>query len=286
MVLSTLKHQTEITLLQQQPGNDLRTTFTTIHLAQTSIQPYPNSDIMSIETSYSNKRIGDIVSENYNAAAIFREFGIDFCCGGGISLQEACEKNGVELTDVSSRLENLSATNPYSGDNYAAWTPAFLIDYIVNTHHQFVKQKSDEIAAYAAKVARVHGDRYPENVEIHQTFQELIMELLEHLQEEEQDVFPLIKRVAAKKESGERPTETELSELKEELVKMVSEHEHAGDLMAEIRSLSHQFTPPADACATYRILYQNLEGFEADLHKHVHLENNILFQKMEELVAA
>ena len=84
MVLSTSKHQTEITLLQQQPGNDLRTTFTTIHLAQTSIQPYPNSDIMSIETTYSNKRIGDIVSENYNAAAIFREFGIDFCCGGGM----------------------------------------------------------------------------------------------------------------------------------------------------------------------------------------------------------
>src|SRR5690625_7466650 len=108
----------------------------------------------------------------------------------------------------------------------------------------------------------------------------------ENMQEEDQDVFPLIKRVAAKKESGERPTETELSELKVELEKMVSEHEHEGDLMAEIRSLSHQFTPPAGACATYRILYQHLEGFEADLHKPSNLENNIIFQTMEELVTA
>src|SRR5690625_7752024 len=96
------------------------------------------------------------------------------------------------------------------------------------------------------------------------------MELLEHMQEEEQDVFPLIKRVAAKKESGERPTETELSELKEELVKMVSEHELAGDLMADMRGLSYQFTPPADGCETYRILYQNLEGIEVDLTTHSH----------------
>src|SRR5690625_6830352 len=103
----------------------------------------------------------------------------------------------------------------------------------------------------------------------------------ENMQEEDQDVFPLIKRVAAKKESGERPTETELSELKEELVKMVSEHEHAGDLMAEIRSLSHQFTPPADACANYRILYQNLEGFEVDLHKHVNIEIIFIFNNMD-----
>src|SRR5690625_7344151 len=107
------------------------------------------------------------------------------------------------------------------------------------------------------------------------------MELLEHLQEEEQGVFPLIKRVAAKKESGERPTETELSELKVELEKMVSEHEHAGDLVAEIRSVRHQFTTPADACATDRILYQNLEGIEADLHKHVNHDITILYQKID-----
>lgn len=241
---------------------------------------------MSSYTRYDSKKIGDIVSENYNAAAVFQEFGIDFCCGGGIQLKEACEKYGVQLSDVSDRLEKLASSNQRSGDNYAAWTPSFLIDYIVNTHHNFIREKSSEIQAYAAKVARVHGHNYPENIEIYNIFEELVKELLDHIEEEESAVFPLIKTVAAKRDRGETITKEEYTELRKELDQMESEHEHAGRLMAGIRELSHKFTPPAEACATYRILYQNLEGFEADLHKHVHLENNILFQKMEKLIVA
>ena len=241
---------------------------------------------MSSQTRYDTKKVSDIVSENYNTAAIFQEFGIDFCCGGNIQLKEACENKGVPFPDVADRLEQLAVTNPRSGDNYQAWTPSFLIDYIVNTHHTFVKEKAEEIRFYAAKVARVHGEHYPENIEIYNTFTELAEELLKHVAEEENEVFPLIKTVAAKKDRGESITESEFNELKKELDQMESEHEHAGKLMAGIRELSHQFTPPADACATYRILYQNLEGFESDLHKHVHLENNILFQKAEKLLAA
>lgn len=241
---------------------------------------------MSSITSFETKKIGEIVTENYNSAAIFQEFGIDFCCGGNILLKDACKNNGIQLSDVASRLEQLAESNQSSGDNYSAWTPAFLIDYIVNTHHNFVREKASEIQAYAAKVARVHGAHYPENIEIFNTFTELAAELLEHVEEEENAVFPLIKTVAAKSDSGEKFTEAEFTALKKELDQMESEHEHAGRLMADIRELSHQFNPPADACATYRILYQNLEGFEADLHKHVHLENNILFQKAEKLLAA
>lgn len=241
---------------------------------------------MSSNTPYDTKKIGEIVTENYNAAAIFQEFGIDFCCGGNIQLKDACKNKGIQLSDVAVRLEQLAASKQPSGDNYSAWTPSFLIDYIVNTHHNFVREKTSEIQAYAAKVARVHGEHYPENIEILHTFTELATELLEHVEEEENAVFPLIKTVAAKNDSGEKITESEFTELKKELDQMESEHEHAGKLMANIRELSRQFEPPADACATYRILYQNLEGFEADLHKHVHLENNILFQKAEKLLAA
>jgi len=161
-----------------------------------------------------------------------------------------------------------------------------LIDYIINNHHSFVRQKTHEITIYAAKVANVHGERHPENIEIFKTFEALSNNLMEYLNDEETRVFPLIKKVFEKQEKGERSTEREISELKRELRQMEEGHEAADSLMANIRELSNEFTPPVGACTTYGILYQNLAGFEKDLHKHVHLENNILFKKIERLVTA
>jgi len=147
-------------------------------------------------------------------------------------------------------------------------------------------QKTNEIPIYAAKVAEVHRERYPENVEIFKLFSSLSNELLEHLSDEEQVVFPLIKTIAEKKDRGEAISDKEMDALKKQLKLMIDEHEGAGQIMARIRELSNDFTPPADACKTYQVLYHNLAGFEEDLHKHVHLENNILFRKIERLVAA
>lgn len=231
-----------------------------------------------------NKRVGDIVAENYHAAGVFREFGIDFCCGGGKPLADVCEKHGIKLQSVTEKLADIYGSTQNSEHNYNDWTPAFLIDYIINTHHTFVRKKTDEISAYALKVARVHGDRHPENVEIFNKFVELSNELIVHLETEENTVFPLIKRIDMNTEEGKSPAEADLKSLQNELDKMVDDHEGAGNVMAEIRELSNDFTPPHDACATYRILYQNLAGFEEDLHKHVHLENNILFRKAERLL--
>lgn len=236
--------------------------------------------------SLKQSTIGEIVSDNYHAAGVFREYGIDFCCGGGKLLGDVCESKGIPFDEVVDRLKSAPWVNHSSGDNYNAWSPDFLVDYIINTHHTFVRKKSDELAGYAAKVAKVHGERHPENVEIFKKFITLTNELLEHLNEEENRVFPLIKKVYGKRQTGQIPGENEISELNEELIQMVEEHEVAGSIMAEIRELSNEFTPPQDACATYRILYQNLADFEKDLHKHVHLENNILFKKMERLIAA
>ena len=236
--------------------------------------------------SFKQSRIGDIVSENYHAAGIFREYGIDFCCGGGKLLSDVCKKKGVSLDEITGKLETTLRSDAPSGNNYSDWSPDFLIDYIINTHHTFVKKKTEEVSGYAAKVAKVHGGRYPENVEIFNKFVALSNELTEHLKSEEESVFPLIKTVYEKRRNGEEPTEHEISALKEELGQMVDEHEVAGSIMADIRELSNGFTPPEGACTTYIILYKNLAGFEEDLHKHVHLENNILFRKMEQLIAA
>lgn len=237
-----------------------------------------------INTEFKNRPVGEIVSENYHAAGVFREFNIDFCCGGHKTLGEVVAKKGIDASEVEEKLKGLTWGVSSGAENYKDWTPDFLIDYIEQTHHRFVRQKSEEIKTYATKVARVHGERHPENIEIFKNFSALTVELLNHLEEEENKVFPLIKELYRQSKEGVAVSEKQQDQLREELDAMLSEHEDAGGLMAEIRELSNQFTPPGDACTTYRILYQNLDGFEQDLHKHVHLENNILFKKAENLL--
>ena len=243
-----------------------------------------NSGTNKNTTVQSTTRIGDIVADNYHAAGVFKEFGIDFCCGGGITLEKACEKRNLNTNEVLEKLNLIQTSNQHSDINYNAWEPGFLIDHIERTHHNFVRTKTHEISAYAAKVAKVHGERHPENVEIYNKFVALSRELLEHLESEEERVFPLIREIYKSRMNGESIPDKIHDRLQEELELMEEEHEGAGDIMKEIRALSNDFTPPQDACATYRILYQNLAGFEEDLHKHVHLENNILFMKAEQLV--
>lgn len=239
----------------------------------------------TIENTFDNRTVGEIVSMNYHAAGVFREYGIDFCCGGGQSLADACAKKNVEVSTVADKLTQLPWQSASSGENYREWTPELLISYIEQTHHRFVRSKSEEIASYAHKVASVHGERHPENVEIFHKFVSLGRELMQHLEAEENTVFPLIKKIAQIRESGQEAGKYLIDELRKQLDLMESDHEGAGNLIAEIRDLSNDFTPPAEACTTYRILYQNLAGFEEDLHKHVHLENNILFRKAESLLA-
>lgn len=235
--------------------------------------------------SLKEKRIGDIVAKNYHTAGVFREFGIDFCCGGGDRLADACDKKGIRIHTVTEQLKPLFRKSKQHELNYNDWSPAFLIDYIISTHHKFVRKKTDEISAYAKKVAGVHGEHYPENVSIYKMFVELSHELIEHLEAEEERVFPLIKQIEQDINNGTNPSQGDLESLRLEIENMVEDHEEAGNIMAGIRTLSNDFQTPEDACATYRILYQNLAGFEEDLHKHVHLENNILFRKAENFLA-
>jgi len=232
-----------------------------------------------------NRRIGDIVADNYHAAGVFKEFGIDFCCGGGISLEKACETKGIEKEEILGKLYPLYEAETRSTDeNYSAWEPGHLIDHIEKTHHNFVRSKTSEISAYAAKVARVYGERNPETVEIYEHFMALSQDMLDHLSSEEERVFPLIREIYNSRIKGNKVSGEMLEAIREELVQMEDEHDHAGGMMKKIRKLSNDFTLPEDACKTYQILYKNLEGFEEDLHKHVHLENNILFKKAEQLV--
>lgn len=225
----------------------------------------------------SEKPVGEIVAEDYRTAQVLRSYGLDFCCGGGRTLEKACTSKKIELKQVVAEIEALNMADN-TEDNYNEWSLDFLTDYIVNNHHSYVRKMLPEISFYAEKVARVHGERDPELYDILQNVQLLRSEMLGHLQKEEQDLFPQIKELVSQKKTGS--VKSAIVEALEE------EHDKAGELMANIEKLTNGFNPPQNACASYRVLFQNLEGFQQDLHKHVHLENNILFPKALKLEAS
>jgi len=227
--------------------------------------------------------IGQIVAEDYRTAQVFRDNGLDFCCGGKKTLKEACNDKNIEIEKVR---QELSSLNSKSDDhhNYNSWALDFLTDYIINNHHRFVREKLPEIAFYAKKVAKVHGKRHEELNEILHEFLMIQDELLNHLEKEEQMLFPYIKRLVELEKEGKSSDAKPAFTTAENPIRMMEEdHDQVGETLAKIQHLSDNFTPPDDACATYRVYYQNLEGFQNDLHKHVHLENNILFPKALEL---
>lgn len=226
--------------------------------------------------------IGNIVSQDYRTAGVFKKFGLDFCCGGKRTIAEACEKKGVNIGEMTRELASLKQPGP-EHHNFNDWSPAFLIDYIINNHHEFVRQKTAEIEIYARKVAKVHGGRHEELLDILREFLTLKNEMLDHLMKEEKMLFPYIKALAEADKKGAALERPHFGSAENPVAMMEMEHEEAGEAMARIQKLSNNFTPPGDACATYRVLFQSLEGFRDDLHKHIHLENNILFLKALEL---
>lgn len=228
--------------------------------------------------------VSDIVSENYNAASIFKQYGLDFCCGGGITLKKACKNNKLDYHNILNQLQELFTQKTNGSFNYHAWEADYLIDYIIERHHQFVRNKTEELSPYLNKIARVHGQTNPINVEIYHRFNDLTAELLQHMEAEETIVFPLIKKIQQKRKRGESVTTEEMDQLQNQLDLMIDDHNNAGFLMNQIRELSNHFSTHPDACTTYKMVFANLEGFEENLHKHVHLENNILFKKASEML--
>lgn len=228
------------------------------------------------------RTVGQIVKDDYRTAQVFQQYKLDFCCGGNRTIEETCAKKNIEPQVIYEALEQLDQAGRKE-DNYDQWSLDFLVDYIVNNHHKFTRNKLPEIGKYAKKVVKVHGGRHEELHEIYNEFTMLHTEIFNHLDKEERILFPYIKKLVEADKNGTKPEKPEFEGAANPIAMMEEEHDEAGTTMAKIRKLSNDFTPPADACTTYRLLFENLEGFEKDLHKHVHLENNILFPKALEL---
>lgn len=224
-----------------------------------------------------DQTIGEIVAQDYRTASVFKRYGIDFCCGGKRSVADACTEKGVDLSTIEQELSELVQQPSALQMSYKDWAADFLTDYIVNRHHTYVRKAIPEIMAYAEKVAKVHGKRHPETVEIFYNWKALASELESHMLKEENILFPYIKKMA--KVDGNQVLTPPFGTVQHPVSMMEMEHEDAGELMSVIRKLSSGFTPPEDACTTYRVLFNLLEDFENDLHEHVHIENNVLFPK-------
>jgi regulator of cell morphogenesis and NO signaling len=223
------------------------------------------------------KSLAQIVNDNHKAASVFEKYNLDFCCKGKRSLEEACLEQSLPVEKLLSELEAVGNNCEVPVD-FGKMTLTKLADYIVSKHHAYVKAEMPQILAYLERVAMKHGDRHPEMRKVFEIFSAIKNELEEHLDKEELILFPRIE-VAEEETSEKRTGNMDVFYVQHPIEIMEAEHEKAGQLIGEIRQLTDNYTPPKDACTTYRLSFAALQAFESDLHQHVHLENNILFPK-------
>jgi len=231
-------------------------------------------------------KMKDIALSNPAARQVLEDAGLDYCCGGGQSLHDACLHADVPAEEILKRLrENSKDVSP----DEANWTSAPLSDltrHIRERHHRYVREAIARVQTLLDKVVTKHGENHPEITDIQRLFTEVGREMIMHMQKEEQILFPYIdalEKAASTHGSMEPPF---FQTVRNPIHTMMKEHESAGELVKQIRKVSSEYKAPADACTSYKALYQDLQAFEADLHQHVHLENNILFPRAVEMEAA
>jgi len=221
--------------------------------------------------------LGELAAKDLRKAAIFKRYGLDFSCGGKKTVKKACAEKGLDVTLLEQELQQADKSPSSRSIPYDEWDLGFLADFIVNTHHRYIRKNLPDITTYSNKVMEVHGGRHPELVGINDLVKGVNLKLTAHIGQEENVLFPFIKEMEA---TGKVTDSTPLSEsLRNSLDSLELEHRLLMDNMGNIRRLTDNYTLPKDSCASYALLYRHLEELEEDLQQHFHLENNILFSK-------
>lgn len=228
---------------------------------------------MTIDIS---QKVGEVVAEDIRAAHVFKKYGIDFCCGGGIAIAEACNRKEVNVDSVMDDLAKAMNSAPTETVNFDSWSAAELCDYIEEKHHTFVKEALPMLSAYADKVASVHGHHHPELVPMQGLVHALVAELDSHLMKEEKVLFPHIRQAV---ENASHASNLPFGQFENPVRMMEEEHDHAGDVVKELRKISNDYFLPEYACNTWLAYFHLLQEFEDDLFIHIHLENNVLHGK-------
>lgn len=233
-------------------------------------------------TELLTKTLASIVTEDHRTAAVFEKYNLDFCCRGKRSLKDACREQQVNPAEVLLDIEKTLETGGDNTDDLAGKSLQDITSFITDTHHNYVRRESPLIDGYLQKVAGKHGGRHPELIRIAELFSAIREEMDLHMQKEEKILFPRIAEAETLWQKGQ-PLYMNGTYISAPVAVMEQEHDHAGEMMAEIRELTRNYEAPADACTTYRLSFAALQQFEQDLHRHVHLENNILFPRAMKL---
>ena len=233
---------------------------------------------MNIDTQ---KTVAEIALERPRAAAMFEKLGIDYCCGGRKPLAAACEAAGIDVNHVADLLERSAGTDQIGieAGNWAGQSLASLINHIVKKHHAYCREEGLRLEPLLEKVVSKHGKHHPELHRVQELFASLRDELSMHLMKEENMLFPYIVGLEESAKHKSAPPRAPFGTVQNPVRMMVQEHDSAGNLTKEIRRLTQNYVTPEGACNSFKALYQGLEAFEADLHQHIHLENNLLFPR-------
>lgn len=223
--------------------------------------------------------VGEMVAHHYRTAEVFKRHGIDFCCGGKKSLGKACADKNIGWETLATELDQVLQAPEMPSQNPEVWEPDFLAEYIVQTHHRYLRENLPLLREFTAKISAVHGERHPELKLVEKQVELLSTDLMEHMLKEENVLFPYIKAMCAAQREHRQSPAVPFGTVQNPIRMMEHEHEYAGALLENIADLTAEFTPPEDACTTYRVAFAKLRELDEDLHWHVHLENNVLFPK-------
>jgi regulator of cell morphogenesis and NO signaling len=227
--------------------------------------------------------IGDFVARDFRTAAVFTKYNIDFCCKGQRTIDEVCAKENINEADLLKELNTVLASKNDSGIDFNSWPLDLLIDYIEKIHHRFVEEKTPVILHFLDKLCSAHGNNHPELFEINQHFKDSAQELASHMKKEEFILFPFVREMMNATKSHKSIGKPIFKTVKNPISAMMEEHDIEGERFRIISALSNNYTPPEDGCNTYQLTFAMLKEFEDDLHKHIHLESNILFPKAKAL---
>jgi regulator of cell morphogenesis and NO signaling len=226
--------------------------------------------------------LGELAAADIRKAEVLKKYGLDFCCGGKKSLKQACEEKNLDRSVIEKELLEVSQASRKASFDFNRWQLDFLADYIYNEHHQYWYSEEPVISQLVNKVAGHHGGHHPFLITVSQLYTTLGQELNTHFMKEEKVLFPHIKQLVKAKQNGTAP-DTFIEDINQPLQMMEADHESAGELLAEIRKVTNDYTLPLGACNSFALVYHKLKSLEEDLHQHIHLENNILFPKATQL---
>lgn len=236
-----------------------------------------------MDKNIKSRSVGSIVNDNFAASGLFKSFGIDFCCGGNVSLEEACRLAGVDVDRVVSAIMSANQDVASGAIPFDRWPTDLLIDYVLKIHHRGIRAKGPGLLADIKNVAAHHGAAHPELNQLVTLFAESLADLESHLQKEENVLFPYCYKLVDADMRLAPLQKMHCGSVANPIRVMFREHSNEGARYKFIRNLMNDFRAPEDACPSYRLMLRDLEMFMDALYEHIHIENNILFSRFLEL---